>query len=692
MRTSYESNTTYSTHDDWSIPEFNDDGSSNRMLTMFVVLKDGNVLPTYWLDYDSGVPNPDSVEAIKQELMNGRGVSIIYYADQSGVYTMSSDDKGVSYNQYIDTPRKINHSVCIVGWDDDYPADSFSIAAPANGAWIVKNSWGSTADVAEDDLGNTINRTEYGVKNDQGEYTGYFYLSYYDKTISQPETMEFSSNLGTGGRFYMMQYDYMPAHNGFYTVSSEGSVMSSANVYTAGHDMQIKSVSARTSNLNTNVKFTIYLLNDDAKDPTDGTVVSNTSRNFKYGGFHRLDLYRPVTVKEGQTFSVVTTASVLNNDGKRVYVVSANKGVTPQTAEGYGAKAYSVAVVNEGESFIYSDGQWQDWKDYLETDNETEPVDNFSIKVYADAAERVETPVLPAAGTFYGSKSVSITCATKGATIYYTTDGSEPTTNSTEYTAPFSITETTTVKAVAVKTGMVDSDVVSATYTLSAGGDDGGGSSGGGGGGGGSSSGGGGSPAATVTPTAPETVDVSEKFNDVPEDAWYHDPVQWAFDKGLMNGVGDDVFDPDGTGTRAMVVTMLWRLAGEPEAAASDFGDVDDNSWYAQAVGWAESTGAVTGTGEDTFSPDVPVTREQLAVILYRYAQSKGLGFTGAWAFRLDYSDVGDISDYAYEAMCWMTMNGVITGMGDGTLAPGATANRAQIATMFQRFDAIIEA
>ena len=80
------------------------------------------------------------------------------------------------------------------------------------------------------------------------------------------------------------------------------------------------------------------------------------------------------------------------------------------------------------------------------------------------------------------------------------------------------------------------------------------------------------------------------------------------------------------------------------------------------------------------------MTREQLAAILYRYAQAQGKGFTGMWAFPLDYSDAADVSDYAYEALCWMTMNGIITGMGDGTLAPKANATRAQIATMFMRF------
>ena len=196
----------------------------------------------------------------------------------------------------------------------------------------------------------------------------------------------------------------------------------------------------------------------------------------------------------------------------------------------------------------------------------------------------------------------------------------------------------------------------------------------------------------TITPTFEKIADqpgtdVSDRFSDVARDAWYHDAVQWAVDKGIMNGVAPDLFDPDGTATRAMVVTMLWRLAGEPAAAGSDFSDVTGDSWYADAVAWAASTGAVNGMSADTFAPDTEITREQLATILYRYAQSQGKGFTGAWAFPLNYPDAGDVSDWAYEAMCWMTMNGIIQGMDDGTLDPGANATRAQIATMFQRFD-----
>ncbi|MBQ3379082.1 MAG: S-layer homology domain-containing protein [Clostridia bacterium] len=176
------------------------------------------------------------------------------------------------------------------------------------------------------------------------------------------------------------------------------------------------------------------------------------------------------------------------------------------------------------------------------------------------------------------------------------------------------------------------------------------------------------------------------RFTDASPAAWYHDGVHWALEEGVMNGVGADRFAPDGTATRATVVTMLWRLEGEPAGADDPFDDVPDGAWYAPAVSWAAENGVVNGTSETTFDPETSVTREQLAAILYRYAQSKGQGFSEAWAFPLDFSDAADVSEYAYEPMCWMTMNGIITGMSGGTLAPNENATRAQIATMFMRF------
>ena len=155
--------------------------------------------------------------------------------------------------------------------------------------------------------------------------------------------------------------------------------------------------------------------------------------------------------------------------------------------------------------------------------------------------------------------------------------------------------------------------------------------------------------------------------------------------------MGGGLFQPDTPTSRAMIVTILWRVEGEPEYhGMMDFTDMETDTWYTAAVRWAASEGIVTGYNETTFGPEDNVTREQLATILYRYAQYKGQGFTGAWMFRLDYSDVSAVSDWADEAMHWMVMNEIIKGMDDGTLSPQGDATRAQVATMLMRYETLL--
>ncbi len=153
-----------------------------------------------------------------------------------------------------------------------------------------------------------------------------------------------------------------------------------------------------------------------------------------------------------------------------------------------------------------------------------------------------------------------------------------------------------------------------------------------------------------------------------------------------MNGVSEGRFAPDTPTTRAMAVTMLWRLTGEKSGSASRFSDVESGAWYEQAVNWAAEAGIIKGTAEAVFSPDDPVTREQLAAILYRFAQDRGKGFDGTWACLLTFPDAGQVSSYAYEPLCWLNMHRVIQGMDNGALAPTANASRAQIAAMLLRF------
>ena len=176
-------------------------------------------------------------------------------------------------------------------------------------------------------------------------------------------------------------------------------------------------------------------------------------------------------------------------------------------------------------------------------------------------------------------------------------------------------------------------------------------------------------------------------FVDVTEGDWFYAAVDAVFQRDLMTGTDATHFTPGGTASRAMVATILWRMAGQPQADNTlSFTDIPASAWYTEAVRWAAETGIVTGYSDTKFGPDDPVTREQFAAMLYRYARTLGEGFTGSWSFPLDFPDAAEVSDYAYEALCWLTMENVINGMEDGALHPQGTATRAQLATMLQRF------
>ena len=176
-------------------------------------------------------------------------------------------------------------------------------------------------------------------------------------------------------------------------------------------------------------------------------------------------------------------------------------------------------------------------------------------------------------------------------------------------------------------------------------------------------------------------------FLDVAENAWYADAVAYVYENGLMSGTASNLFSPDATTTRGMIVTMLYRLEGEPRVTSgSAFDDVDASMYYADAIAWANANGIVTGYDEATFGPNDAITREQMAAILYRYAQYKGYDTTqGGMAIR-EYADYESISEYALTAMDWAASAGLVTGTSNTTLTPDGSAIRAQVATIFQRF------
>ena len=272
----------------------------------------------------------------------------------------------------------------------------------------------------------------------------------------------------------------------------------------------------------------------------------------------------------------------------------------------------------------------------------------------------------PKEGEYSKTINVSLATSTEGAKIYYTLDGTRPTASSKEYIAPIIISSTTSLKAIAVKDGYDNSTILTAVYTIVSG-----------------SSGG-----SDDSDDSDDKIAAIEKFKDISRNSWYYYDVKYVVEKELFKGIGENEFGPDYNMTRAMLVTVLHRLAGLPDAEEmrSTFKDVEKSSWYEQSVIWANKNNIVLGYNEDIFGVNDSVTREQLAVILYRYALSKG-DITGSDALSdLNFADADKVSPWAKDALKWMVHNNILKGKNNNILDPLGFATRAEIAAILHRW------
>ncbi len=176
----------------------------------------------------------------------------------------------------------------------------------------------------------------------------------------------------------------------------------------------------------------------------------------------------------------------------------------------------------------------------------------------------------------------------------------------------------------------------------------------------------------------------SQQFTDVNATKWYHSAVDFAVTRGLFNGTGDGHFSPENSMTRAMLVTVLWRYEGEPHEGENAFADVPEGQWYTDAVAWAAANGVVNGVGNGKFDPNGNVTREQMVTILFRYCGDKGFD-TSARANIGSFPDAGNVSAYAKASLEWAVAQGIVNGSG-GYLLPQGNATRAQVAAVLMRF------
>lgn len=378
----------YSDDDDWSIPE-------EYRFRRDYLLKESFLLPTpaQVNSEDEYVYSEEATLQIKLQLLQKRGVSVSFCADES-----DPDQELLEEGRYLNTKTWAhytwddgapNHAVTLIGWDDSYPKENFVAdhQPPADGAWLVKNSWGSGNESfpnrgdatwgiqvpLTDGKGNPVKDTD---GNPVLTGSGYFWLSYYDQSLDSPESFVFEDAIAPE---QVEQHDYMQTTA--VMVLEKDAPAKMANVFTARCSQVLTGFSCMTEKENTRVTYEIYLLCDDYETPEDGLKVAEGEVTFPYGGYHKTSLSTDtdsIFLQKGQSYAVILTMT--DADGK--YLV--NESVAFALPGDPGAQK---AVINERESFLYADGAWTDYRTVTapDPDSETSPYtsyDNFPIKGY----------------------------------------------------------------------------------------------------------------------------------------------------------------------------------------------------------------------------------------------------------------------------------------------------------------------
>lgn len=410
-------NLSYSEDDDWSLPEeykflqSYELENSDCLLSpaVYAPMKDEGDIEARtdaYLGYDQS-----ATDAMKQALMDGKAISVGFAADQflpsdlntdeEAQYLNVADDKWTHYT-YDGSPA--THAVTIVGWDDtvsrtdflDHSGDQYGDGTPhqpeGDGAWIVKNSWGTETEYFP-------NFNSWGLPDENGKHSGYFYLSYYDRSISFPETFDFKTTENNKGGYIIDQYDYLQSDS----VSGwlDETPLQMANVFTAEYDEVLTALSSETSTKNTAVTFKVYLLSEDAETPTEGTLLLTAEAEYEHAGYHRLYLEEPAAIAKGQRYSVVVTQRT-RHEGKTYYGFSTARALNEEGTDDYNHRQkllhtddylpyYAKGIVNPGESYVYIGalGAWSDFSEVIPALQENEDFsaydfDNFPIKAYHD--------------------------------------------------------------------------------------------------------------------------------------------------------------------------------------------------------------------------------------------------------------------------------------------------------------------
>ncbi|MBR6910599.1 MAG: hypothetical protein IKN41_01920 [Candidatus Methanomethylophilaceae archaeon] len=363
----YQEHDEYSIYDDWSI------GIDGRNNTDGYSMVDGNKMKEprkmdglTWIGIDE-----EAMNAIKSELMLGHGLSISYSAKDGGY----NDE----YGTYYQTSTTANHAVQLIGWDDNISKDKFSYAVAdltftpeGDGAWLCKNNWGS--ETYGYVVGGKTYYNDWGIKDEDGKHTGYFWLSYYDRSLRNVESVSFSDKLSNENGYSYYVYDYLSDK---YNKHCEfDAIASMSNVFTADSDMKVSGISISTREYGSDVNVKIYV-NTESGNPASGELVYETDINYAYAGIHVTYPEKTIEISKGQRFSVVCEER--NSEGR--YVI----GLNSYSKDDF--HIYGISVVNRGESFLNLGDGWNDLvdeMDKLEFYNPDHAMDNFSIKVFSE--------------------------------------------------------------------------------------------------------------------------------------------------------------------------------------------------------------------------------------------------------------------------------------------------------------------